>query len=248
MKRYLTFLVLLGTISTAHGARFQYYSGGFRAYCEVFARDNPYFDGPYEWTMDDPSYALAAGSAAVPPQANSGARSDIWSEIIGNSLRIQLYSIANGLAADTSCYARGQTYGETQYYQTLGIYYNIMPDTGEQAGDDVMVYYNDTVSISATGSTYIRIGGPGTMDHVAITRGQLPVSTEPDREKEVLSFPDVELNDSSVGDWFSGVYAFPAKIGDVIGIFARNSAVVADDGPMNGNVSYNKYTDRKSVV
>jgi hypothetical protein len=98
-----------------------------------------------------------------------------------------------------------------------------------------MVYYNDFVSILTNGTTYFRIGGPGTMDHIAITRGQLPPGlTEPDRELEVLSFPKVEVSNSGNADFYSGIHAFPAQIGDVIGIFAENSTRVADWGFLQG--------------
>lgn len=246
MKRYLTVFALLCIVGTAHGAYFQYFAGGLRAYYEVFAQDGGNFNGPFEGTMDRLDYAWAGGSAAVLPQASSGARSDIWRDplVDSNSIRIQSYSTANGLAATTVCYARGQSYGITQdYLDNYGIFYQIKPDSGEQVGDDVMVYYNDIVSITATGTTYVRIGGPGTMDHLAITRGQLPpVPTEPDSSKEVLRIPNVELTNSTGKDSFSGVHTFPAKIGDIIGIFVENYTVVAGYGPMTGEVTYSTHT------
>jgi len=248
MKRYLTFFVLLCIVGTAYGAHFNYYAGGLRAYYEVYTQDGGYFDGPYSGKMDHTTYAWAGGSAAVPPppqipQASSEARSDILRDDRGNSIRIQSYSFAKGLAATTACYTRAETYARTQdYLDNYGIFYQIKPDSGEQIGDDVMVYYNDMVNIPATGTTYVRIGGPGTMDHLAITRGQLPpVPTEPDRENEVLSFPDITLFNSG-DDWFSGVHPFPAKIGDIIGIFAQNYTWIADWGPLIGEVPYSRHT------
>lgn len=245
MKRYLIIFALLCIIGigSAHGAHFQYFRGGLRAYYNVNARDGIYYDGRF-WTMDHLSYAWAGGSAVASTQSDSGARSDIWRDAIGNSIRIQSYSIANGFAADSSCNTTAETYGRTQDYETYGIFYQIMPDSNEQVGDDVIVYYNDIVSVAATGhaeTTSFRVGGPGTMDHLAITRNQpMPVPAEPDRQYEVLSFPDVVL--SSGNDWFSGVYAFPAKIGDVIGIFVQTyAAVVITYGPKDGEI-YGKHT------
>jgi hypothetical protein len=241
MKRYLSVLILLCTVSSVQGAHFSYYAGGLRAYYEVYAQDPVYFDGPLDGTQYSTSYAFVVGTASV-PQASSGARNDIWSETSNNSVRIQSYSTANGYASNSLCYASGWGFGRTQNSQTYGIYYKIMPDDDEQPGDDVMVYYNDMVNISADGHTYVRIGGPGTMDHIAITRGQLPpVPTEPNRDYEVLSFPQVEIPNSD-GDWFSGIHAFPAKIGDVIGIFAENYTKVADWGPLNSEVYYSTHT------
>lgn len=241
MKRYLFVLILLCVVSTVHGAHFSYYAGGLRASYEVYALDNFNYNGPWSGTDYSTSYAFVVGTAAV-SQANSGARNDIWSETSNNSVRIQSYSTARGYAYNSLCYASGWAFGRTQSSQTYGIYYKIMPDENEQAGDDVMVYYNDMASISADGTTYVCIGGPGTMDHIAITRGQLPpVQTEPNRDYEVLSFPQVEISNSN-GDWFSGIHAFPAKIGDVIGIFAENYTKVTDWGPLNGEVYYSTHT------
>jgi len=247
MKRYLTVFALLCIVGTAHGAHFQHFGGGFRAHYDVFAQDGALFNSSY-FTKEDIDWATAAGSVQVPPypqvaQADSRARSDIWSEIIGNSLRIQSYSIAYGFAATYLCKAISQTYGSTQDNQTLGIFYQINPDSGEQVGDDVMVYYSDIVSLTASGTTYYYVGGPGTMDHLAITRNQVPPVQEPDSQYEVLRFPNVDLSNSGDQNWFSGVHPFPAKIGDVIGIFAKTEAVVYfEHGPMTGDISYSNHT------
>ena len=243
MKRYLTVFVLLCIVGTAHGAYFQYHAGQLRAYYEVYAHDGIFPNGSFSGTVNNLSYAWAGGGAAAPPppqvaQASSSARSDIWRDILGNSIRIQSYSYAKGLAATTACYTRAETYARTQNsLNEYGIFYQIMPDSGEQVGDDVIVYYNDIVSITAAATTYVRIGGPGTMDHLAITRGlSSTVPTEPDRQYEVLSFPDVALSNSG-GDWFSGGHTFLAEIGDVIGIFAQNYAWIEGDGPLTGEVT-----------
>ncbi|MHC4633379.1 MAG: hypothetical protein ACYS9C_19210, partial [Planctomycetota bacterium] len=167
-------------------------------------------------------------------QAYGHADNKISSDIRNNSICIKSSSVADGAADYSDCYARGSGFGGTQDLQTYGIFYKIMPDANEQFGDDVMVYYNDMVSISsASGTNYVRIGGPGTMDHIAITRNQDPnVVAEPASENEVLSFPDIEVPNIGNSDWFSGIHAFPAKIGDVIGIFAQNSTKVEGLGPL----------------
>lgn len=239
MKRYLTIFVLLCTISTAEGADFSYYGGGLRALYEVYAENIPYTDGPRSEYQDGINSASTAGSAVV-FQANSYANSVIASKGLGNSIRIKSESTANGYGAYSTCYARGQASGSTQNSQTKGIFYMIMPDGDEQTGDDVMVYYNDMLYIWSSGTTYVRIDGPGTMNHLAITRGLLPpVTGEPASEYEVLSFPQVEISNSG-SDLFSGVHAFPAKIGDVIGIFADNYAKV-EGSAISGEV-YSTHT------
>lgn len=235
MKRYLTIFVLFCTISTVHGAHFDYYAGGFRANYDVYAYNSPLFDGPWTLTQDDTTGASVIKTAAV-FEAYGHAYNNIGSTTSNNSIRIQSFSIAEGVADYSYCYARGKGFGRTQNSQTKGIFYKIMPDANEQIGDDVMVYYNDMTSITANGTTFLRIGGPGTMDHIAITRGQLPpVTAEPVRENEVLSFPDVNITNSGNADWFSGIHAFPALIGDVIGIFAENSTTV-EGWNVNGSI------------
>jgi len=238
MKHYLAIFVLLCTISTAEGAHFSYYGGGLRAFYEVYAENPPYTDGRSEY-QDGTNSASVAGSAVV-LQANSYASSVIASKSLGNSIRIKSESTANGYGAYGTCYARGQASGSTQNSQTKGIFYMIMPDANEQTGDDVMVYYNDMLYVWSNGTTYVRIDGPETMNHLAITRGLLPpVAAEPASEYEVLRFPQVEISNSG-GDLFGGVHAFPAKIGDVIGIFADNYAKV-EGSAVSGEV-YSMHT------
>jgi hypothetical protein len=77
------------------------------------------------------------------------------------------------------------------------------------------------------------------MNHMAITRGQLPpVLTEPNSNYEVLTLPNLELSDEG-GYWFSGVHTFDAQIGDVIGIFTENYTDVTGWGPLDGVVENN---------
>lgn len=228
-------LILLCVVSTVQGAHFSYYAGGFRAYYNVYAEDPSFFDGPKNQAQDSITAASVTGSATV-PLARSYARNDINRKISGNSIRLILYSVSDGAANYATCYISGWGYGTTRNSQTYGIFYSIVPDVNEHYGDDVIVYYSDTAFVSSSGTTHLILGGPGTMDHIAITRGQLPpVTTEPVREKEVLSFPKVELSNSG-GDWFSGVHPFPAKIGDVIGIFVQNSTDIIGTGPLAGSI------------
>ncbi|MDH4239117.1 MAG: hypothetical protein OEW48_06110 [Phycisphaerae bacterium] len=238
MKRFLTIFILLCTIGTVHGAHFVYHAGGFRANYDVYAYNNPLFDGPWTLTQNSTNSVSVSRVSTGVPQARFYVLNDIRSDTSTNSIRIQSFSIAEGAADYSYCYARGKGFNRTQNAQGYGIFYKIMPDANEQNGDDVMVYYNHTANISTNnGTTSLRIGGSGTMDHIAITRGLLtPVATEPPREKEVLSFPDVNVTNGGSTDWFSGIHAFPALIGDVIGIFAENSTKVEGWGAMNGSI------------
>jgi hypothetical protein len=160
----------------------------------------------------------------------------MWGYAEGDSICIQTQSVADAVADNASSYTSGWGYGRTQDAQTYGIYYRIMPDEGEEIGDDVIVYYSDTISISSDGATFAYIGGPADMNHMAITRGQLPpVPTEPNSEYEVLTLPNLELSEEG-GYWFSGVHMFDAKIGDVIGVFAENYTDITGWGPLDGVV------------
>jgi len=240
MKRYLTLIVLLCVVGAADGAYFGYYAGGFRAFCEVETKDSASPDGYYsDDTNDSTSFAGVEEYAEV-TEAYSYAYNDMWSYAEDDSICIQTESVADGIADNASAYtsAWGSGRTESEDPQTYGIYYEIMPDEGEEPGDDVIVYYSDTISISAEGATFAYIGGPGDMSHMAITRGQLPpVPTEPNSEYEVLTWPNLEPNEG--GYWFSGVHTFDAQIGDVIGIFAENYTDITGWGPLDGVVENN---------
>ena len=244
MKRYLTLIVLLCVVGSTtqrrtDGAYFGYYAGGFRAFCEVevYTEDPTSSDGPYSDTNDSTSFAGVEEYAEV-TEAYSYAYNDMWSYAEGDSICIQTESVADGNANNASAYTSAWGSGRTEDAQTYGIYYQIMPDEGEEPGDDVIVYYSDTISISSEGATFAYVGGPGDMSHMAITRGQLPpVLTEPNSEYEVLTWPNLEPNEG--GYWFSGVHTFAAQIGDVIGIFAENYTDITGWGPLDGVVENN---------
>jgi len=239
MKRYLTLIVLLCVAGAADGAYFSYYAGGFRAFCEVevYTEDPTSSDGPYSDTNDSTSFAGVEEYAEV-TEAYSYAYNDMWSYAEDDSICIQTESVADAIADNDSAYTSAWGSGRTEDSQTYGIYYQIMPDVGEEPGDDVIVYYSDTISISSDGATFAYVGGPGDMSYMAITRGQLPpVLTEPNSEYEVLTWPNLEPNEG--GYWFSGVHTFDAKIGDVIGIFAENYTDITGWGPLDGVVENN---------
>ena len=239
MKRYLTLIILLCVAGAADGAYFGYYAGGFRAFYEVETEDSTSSDGPYSDTNDHTSFAHVEKCAEV-TEAYSYAYNSIWSYAEGDSICIQTESIADGIADNDSAYTSAWGSGRTEDAQTYGIYYEIMPDEdeGEEPGDDVIVYYSDTISISSEGPTYAYIGGPNEMDYMAITRGQLPpVLTGPNSEYEVLTWDNLEPDEG--GYWFSGVHTFAAQIGDVIGVFAENYTDIAGWGPLDSVVENN---------
>lgn len=241
MKRYLTLIVLLCVVGSAtqrrtDGAYFNYYAGGFRAFCEVEAKDSAYPDGYYSDDTNDSNSSAGVEELAEVTEAYSYAYNDMWGYAEGDSICIQTQSVADAVADNDSAYTSAWGSGRTEDSQTYGIYYQIMPDEGEEPGDDVIVYYNDTISISSSGATFAYVGGPGDMSHMVITRGQLPlVLTEPNSEYEVLAWPNLELSDDG-GYWFSGVHTFDAQIGDVIGIFAENYTDITGWGPLDGVV------------
>jgi len=248
MKRYLTLIVLLCVVGPAtqrrtDGAYFGYYAGGFRAFCEVETKDSASPDGYYSNDTNDSTFFAGVEELVEVTEAYSYAYNDMWSYAEDDSICIQTQSIADGIAdnasAYTSAWGSGRTEDATEDAQTYGIYYQIMPDEGEELGGNVIVYYSDTISISSSGATFAYVGGPADMNHMAITRNQLPpVLTEPNSEYEVLTLPNLELSDEG-GYWFSGVQMFDAKIGDVIGIFAENYTDITGWGPLDGVVENN---------
>jgi len=243
MKRYLILIVLLCVVAPVtqrrtDGAYFNYYAGGFRAFCEVDVEDSASTDGPYSDTNDSTSFAAVEELAEV-TEAYSYAYNSIWGYAEGDSICIQTESIADGVADSDSAYTLSWGFGRTEDPPTYGIYYQIMPDEGEELGGNVIVYYSDIISISSSGATFAYVGGPADMNHMAITRNQLPpVLTEPNSEYEVLTLPNLELSDEG-GYWFSGVQMFDAQIGDVIGIFAENYTDISGSGPLDGVVENN---------
>lgn len=236
MKRYLTVVILFCVVGAAHGAYFNYYAGGFRAFCEVEAIDSAFPDGYYSTDTNDSNSFASVEEYVEVTEAYSYAYNDIWGYAGGDSICIQTQSGADGVADNDSAYTSSWGFGRTKDSQTYGIYYEILPDEGEELGDNVIVYYNDTIDISAKGNTFAYVGGLGNMVHMAVTRGQLPPGlTEPNSEYEVLTWPNLELSDEG-GYWFSGVHTFDAQIGDVIGIFAENYTDIAGWGPLDGVV------------
>ncbi len=241
MKRYLTVVVLLCVVGSAtqhrtDGAYFNYYAGGFRAFCEVDTKDSASPDGYYSDDTNDSTFFAGVEEYVEVTEAYSYAYNDMWGYAEGDSICIQTQSVADGIADNASAYTSAWGFGRTEDSPAYGIYYEIMPDEGEEPGDDVIVYYSDTISILADGTTFAYVGGSADMNHMAVTRGQLPpVLTEPNSEYEVLAWPNLELSDEG-GYWFSGVHTFDAQIGDVIGIFAENYTDITGWGPLDGVV------------
>ena len=72
------------------------------------------------------------------------------------------------------------------------------------------------------------------MDHMSVTRGQLPpVLTEPQSIYEVWTLDNLELTNDSF-DGFTGISTFKAEIGDLIGIFAENYTDIGGVGSLDG--------------
>ncbi|MBN2455446.1 MAG: hypothetical protein JXB29_02745 [Sedimentisphaerales bacterium] len=226
-------LVLFCVVYVSQAAYFSHYAGALEAYCYNFAEDSDETDGPYEVFDEDTSFASAAEWAAV-SDSYSDAYNHIWGYTDGDCLCLQLTSWADGIADYQSSYTKAWGYGSADSPQTRGIFYRIMPDATEEFGDEVSISYSDNISVYQMGSTYVYVGGPGDMNHMAVTIGQSPpVETEPNSAYEVLTWDNLQLTDEG-GDWFSGIYKFPAKIGDVVGIFAENYTDVRGWGPLDG--------------
>lgn len=242
MKRYLTIVVLVWAVNTVHGAHFEYYAGGFTASCDNYSEDYYYISGPFHVSNSGTSDVVVEDYSAV-LQANSIARNSVTSAYGDHSVGVRLFSLAAAMSLDS--YGHAYSFGSLTSgdSQTRGIFYKIQPDSGEDIGDEVIVYYTGALSIEPTGLLPGNVSGylvgPGDMDHLAITKGQLPpVTTEPDPVTEVWNMPNLEL-DNTFYCGFEDVDFFYAEIGDVIGLFASTGTSNIVSGVQLGTVIAN---------
>jgi hypothetical protein len=234
MKRYLIILALL-IVPAAKGAYFEHYAGSLYSSGQVYAEDNTSIDGPYSDNHENFSDSWVELSAEV-TDAYGYANTSIWDINFpeNQSLCLRANSFVDVIATDIDCNAFGYGYASTEDQQTYGTYYQIVPGPGEQFGDEVIVSCSTTIKIVNWGQTYAYIGGTGEMDHMAITKGQLPpVSTQPQSNFEVWTMDNLELTDEGF-DGYAGISTFHAEIGDVIGIFAENYSDIGGVGPLDG--------------
>jgi len=242
MKRYLTVSILLLGASFAYGAHFQYYAGGLTSSCNNYSEDYWYYSGPFYASQTGTENVLIEDYSAV-LQAGSLARNSVGSIYGSNSLHLRVFStaVAMSLDAGASAYSNGSI--ATASGSNLGIFYTIQPDPGESVGDDVIVYWTGALSIEPTGliagSVSGYLTGPGSMDHLAITRGQLPpVTVAPDPNKEVWTMPNLAINNAH---YYASeeIGRFQAKVGDVIGIFCLSGTSNEVSGVQGGMVISN---------
>jgi len=234
MKR-MAVIVLLYIGGVCQGAYFGYYDGALYSFCEVYSEDASYYDGPYDDANEGISFSAVEGYAEV-PEAYSYASSMVWDtyDIVSHSVCLRFNSFADVLEADENCDGFGYGFSSTENEQTYGIFYEILPQAGEQTGDEVMVNCTAAMKIAVWEQAYAYVGGCGDMGHMAITKGQLsPVAVEPDSEYEVWTMDNLELIDEGF-DGYMATEKFRAKIGDVIGIFAENYADITGTGPLDG--------------
>ena len=234
MRRIIV-VILLCAGGFCDGAYFDYYDGGLYTFCEVYSEDASYYDGPYSDVNEGISYSAVEGYAEV-PDAYSYASSTVWdtTDEPSHSVCLRFNSFGDVSESDENCYGFGYGYSSTEDEYTYGIFYEILPQAGEQTGDDVIVYCTASMKISAWGQTYAYVGGPGDMNYIAITRGQQPpVADEPNSEYEVWIMDNLELTDESF-DGYMSTETFKAKVGDVIGVFAENYADITGQGPLDG--------------
>jgi len=235
MKRYLSVFVLLVGGAAARGAYFDYYAGGFYAFGEVYTADATDSNGPHSDAEDSTSYSSVEQYTDI-SNAYSYVYAAVWdnNDRENHSLCIRINSYADVWAWADDCSTYGYDYGSTEDPGTYGVYYRILPDAGEQTGDDVVVFCTTAIKVAASGDTYTYIGGPGNMSHMAITNGQLPpVPDEPESWHEVWTLDNLELTNDSF-DGYTNTKTFAAKIGDVIGIFAENYTDITGQGQLNG--------------
>lgn len=247
MKNYTYIIILTFIAACANGAYFDYYGGNLRSAGEVYAEDPPSTDGPFSDIQDSTSYSFIEEYAEVLGgdliNAYGYIQNSIWdiNDVDSNSVAIRFNSFADAVSYESSTYSYAFGYGSTEDDTNCGMFYRIMPSGGGQIGDDVLVLCVTTIKVSAWGSTYAEIRGPGSMSHLAITRGQMPPFTvTPSPEYEVWTLDNLALTDESL-DGFTRIATFSAKIGDFIGIFARNYTDVdvtgIDDGLIESDLT-----------
>lgn len=234
MKRYIMVLSLI-VVPAVQAAVFEHYAGGLYSSGQVYAEDNTLIDGPYSDSNENVSDSWIELSAEV-TDAYGYTKTSIWDINFpdNQSLCMRANSFVDVIASDADCNAFGYGYASTEDPQTYGTYYQIVPGAGEQFGDEAIVSCSVTIKVVNWGQTYAYIGGPGQMDHMAITKGQLPpVLTQPQSSFEVWTMDNLELIDDGF-DGFTGISTFHAEIGDVIGIFAENYSNIGGVGPLDG--------------
>ncbi len=243
MKKQAIFvlMVLLPTVTT-QGAHFEYYAGGFTASCDNYSKDYYYISGPFHISNSGTDDVVVEDYSAV-LQANTIARNSVNSAYGDHSVGVRVFSLAAAISLDSFGYAYSFGSSVTKDGQTRGIFYKIQPDSGENIGDEVIVYYTGALSIEPTGVLPGNVSGyligPGDMDHLAITKGELPpVTTEPDPINEVWNMPNLEL-DNTFYYGFEDVDFFYAEIGDIIGVFASTGTSNTVSGVQLGTVIAN---------
>lgn len=242
MKYCLLFCLLACGLPVTYAAHFEYYAGGFTASCENYCEDYYYIDGPYsanntgadEVFVEDLSMVLQAGTLA---------RSHVVSGYFDHSLHFRAVSFATAMSFDTDGSGNCSSSLTAADGETLGVFYRIEPDAGEAIGDEVVVYWDGEISIEPTGvypgTAVGSLAGSGSMDHVAITKGQLPpVIDAPDPDNEIWSMDNVERTNT----FYYGAESvswFDAQVGDVIGIFVSIGTGNAVSGYQSGTITSN---------
>lgn len=221
-KRCLPIFILLFSAGLALGSYFQYYDGGLTASCNNYSEDYWYLSGPYHASQTGTENVLIEDYSAV-LQASSFARNSVVTIYGGSSVHLRVFSTSVAMSLDIDGYAYSNGNTETVSGSNIGIFYKIQPDAGEAEGDNVIIRWDGALSIEPTGlvpgSVSGYLAGPGSMDHLAITKGQLPpVTVAPDPNKEVWTMPNLTINNTFYYA-FEEIERFSAKIGDVIGVF-----------------------------
>jgi len=221
-KQCLPIFILLCSASVVLGAHFQYYGGGLTASCNNYSQDYWYYSGPYHASQTGTENVLVEDYSAV-LQASSFSRNSVVTIYGGSSVHLRIFSTSVAISLDVDGYAYSNGSTETVSGSNIGIFYKIHPDAGEADGDNVVVSWTGALSIEPTGlvpgSVSGFLTGPGGMNHLAITKGQLPpVTVAPDPSKEVWTMPNLTINNTF---YYASeeIERFRAKIGDVIGIF-----------------------------
>jgi len=252
MKKYLIIFIWLSVVSCAYGAHFTYYDGHVRATAHAFAKDGTNESGPETDICDSDEYCeakkilIAGGATNGTVSAACQKIASVIDPCGGDDLVFLSGPVSLVRAYNSPSRGDANAIGSTQDAETYGIFYQIDPDGNQQVGEPVRVWYEWRITVThyAGSSTYAYAGGPRDgndgayedMSYMAITRNIYPPVTGDFEPEDLINVewchPNVEIEDD---DYFESSRQlrfhpwFEAQIGDVIGIFAENQALIDVD-------------------
>lgn len=235
----ISLAVLLAFWTPSYGAHFAQVGGGFSAEAGAYASDSQGSGEPNIASDYDPEYVwLRLDSVTDLTYANGEAYGEAgFCDASYPPIEVHLGGCPYIYTGDL--YPNSWAYGNCELAApsvTNGIFFFIEPGAGESIGDEIFVHYTCELSADIAGQSWCTFGGPGSMDHMAITLNESPpVTGSPNPAKEVWTRDEFQVT-SGYFDIDDG--AFEARIGDVVGVFvsvrARSALTSGEYGWADG--------------